>query len=275
VKKYMVRCDIEGVTGVVSYDQAEPGNSEYAFGQAMSMEDLLALLEGLRAGGAEQVVIYDEHYYGRNIDMGRLPDFACAICGKPPYRKTWSGGVDATFEGMILLGFHAMAGTADALLPHTYELDIGKLTLNGKTVGEIGMEAAVAADHEVPVLMVTGDSAGVSEARTLLPGVIGVSTKEALSESGALCYPPSVTRRTIREAAEKAVKNPPDVKPFFVGTPVTLEVTLNEGAFRDTVGKLFSDSMKNESIMCIEGRDATDVWAAYLQMKLRAQAKMV
>jgi len=269
----MVRCDIEGVTGVVSYDQAEPGNNEYAFGQAMFMEDLLALLEGLRAGGAEQVVIYDEHYYGRNIDMGRLPDFARAICGKPPYRKTWSGGVDATFDGMILLGFHAMAGTAGALLPHTYELDIGKLALNGMTVGEIGMEAAIAADHEVPVLMVTGDSAGVAEARELLPGVIGVSTKEALSDSGALCHSLAVTRRTIRETAESAVKDPPGVKPFFVGTPVTLEVTLNEGAFRDTVRKLFSDNMKNESTMCIEGRDATDVWAAYLQMKLRAQAQ--
>jgi len=77
-KKYVVRCDIEGVSEVVSFEQAEPGKPEYAFGQRMFMADLLALLEGLKAGGADEVVIYDEHYYGRCIDLSVLPDYAIA-----------------------------------------------------------------------------------------------------------------------------------------------------------------------------------------------------
>ena len=81
LKKIMIRCDIEGVTGIVSYDQTEPGNVEYPFGQKMFMADLIALLEGLNEGGADEIYIYDEHYYGRNIDVGQLPENTVAICG--------------------------------------------------------------------------------------------------------------------------------------------------------------------------------------------------
>ena len=49
--KYMIRCDIEGISGVVSYEQAEPGKVEYGFGERMFMADLLATVEGLLAGG--------------------------------------------------------------------------------------------------------------------------------------------------------------------------------------------------------------------------------
>lgn len=270
----MVRCDVEGVTGVVSFDQAEPGKCEYAFGQTMFMADLLALLDGLRAGGAEQVVIYDEHYYGRNIDLGRLPDFASAICGKPPYRKTWSGGVDATFDGVILLGFHAKAHTPGALLPHSYELETTDIRLNGVSVGEIGVEAAVAGDHEVPVIMITGDSAGVEEAQRVLPGIRGVVVKEAITETGALCYPLSTTIEKIRSAAESVATHPPDVKPYVVGAPVTLDIEFAQSNYLTAIRKLFANQMPCDSVLHIDGESSTDVWGKYWNMKLRAQALM-
>ena len=64
-RKYMIRCDMEGVSGVVSYLQVEPGQPDYAFGRSMFHSDLMACLEGLLAGGAGEIVIYDEHYFGR------------------------------------------------------------------------------------------------------------------------------------------------------------------------------------------------------------------
>ena len=57
MKRYMIRCDIEGVSGVVSYEQAEPGRPEFAFGQRMFMSDLLALTDGLNAGGADEIIM--------------------------------------------------------------------------------------------------------------------------------------------------------------------------------------------------------------------------
>jgi len=273
-KKFMVRCDIEGVSGVVSYAQAEPGKAEHDFGRRMFRSDLTALVDGLRTGGADEIVIYDEHYYGRNIDPTWLPPGVTAICGKPPYRDDWPGGLDDAFDGLILLGFHSKAGTAGGLLPHTYELDIRDLRLNGVSVGEIGMEAAIAGDVGVPTLLVTGDSAGAAEAESLLPGVKVVVVKEALGESGAICYPLSETTARIQAAAESVVKNPPPVKPYTVGSPVRLTLEFHEGAYLEALRLLYAEELEDGRALTISGDSAMAVWAEYWKRKLRCQSTM-
>ena len=65
--KFLVMTDIEGVTGVTSFPQAE--NSE--FGRRMLMNDLNAVLEGVAEEGAEAIV-YDMHTDGRNIDLSMI-----------------------------------------------------------------------------------------------------------------------------------------------------------------------------------------------------------
>ena len=202
MRKFMIRCDIEGASGVVSYQQSDPAGSEYAFGQKMFMDDLVALVDSLNSIGAKEIVIYDEHFYGRNIDISVLPSTVRAICGKPPYRPDWPGGLDSSFTGLILLGFHAKEGTEGALLPHTYESDIKDIRLNGLSVGEIGVEAAIAGDVGVPTVLVIADSAGAEEAEELLPGVFTVSVKEALGESGACAILPNGSGRLLRKRSE-------------------------------------------------------------------------
>ena len=267
-----MRCDIEGVTGVVSYEQAEPGKAEYAFGRQMFQSDLAALLEGLSSGGVDEVWVYDEHYYGRNVDLAALPATVSVICGKPPYRAEWAGGLDGSFDGLVLLGFHSKAGTAGGLLPHTYELEIADLRLNGVSVGEIGMEAAVAGDWGVPTVMVVADSAGAAEAEALLPGVVCVAVKEALGQTGARCYPTAVTAPWIHAAAAQVAASPPPVQPYRVGEAATLEVVLREGPYRDAVRALAPEAMADEHTLVVEGRTATEAWASYWELKLRAQA---
>jgi len=273
-KKYMVRCDIEGVTGVVSFEQAEPGKPEYAFGQRMFMSDLMALLQGLSAGGADEIVVYDEHYYGRNSDLDDLPANTSVICGKPPYRADWAGGLDESFAGVILLGFHSKAGTPGGLLHHTYELDTRDLRLNGASIGETGVEAAVAGDYGVPVVMITADSAGVAEAEALLPGIVGVTVKESLGETGGQCYSVAVTAERISSAAQRVVEEPPSVQPYSVGDTATLEVELDDGPYLEAVRSHLSADMSDERTLVISERTATAAWAAYWEKKLFCQAKM-
>ena len=270
--KFMIRCDIEGVSGVVSYDQAEPGKSEYAFGLRMFRSDLCACVDGLLDGGADEVVIYDEHYYGRNIDPTWLPERVSFIAGKPPFRADWAGGLDESFAGVILVGFHSKYGTPGGLLHHSYELDIRDLRLNGASVGEIGMETAIAGDLGVPLLLVTGDSAGCREAEALAPGVRTVSVKESLGETGGRCHPVAVTARSIYEAAEAVAAEPPATKPWSCGPSVTLEVSFNPGPYADAAGRLNADDLNAAGDLVLRGDTVTAVWADYWQRKLRAQA---
>jgi D-amino peptidase len=271
MKKFMIRCDIEGVSGVVSYVQAEPGEAEYEFGLRMFKADLMACIEGLLTGGIDEIVIYDEHYYGRNIDTEWLPDGVSFIAGKPPYRADWAGGLDDSFDGVILVGFHSKWGTPGGLLHHSYELDIADLRLNRVSVGEVGMETAIAGDFGVPLVLMTGDSAGCDEAKALVPGVKTAVVKESLGETGGLCRPLHLTTGLIRDASCNVAKSLPDSKPWSVGPDVTLEVSFNPGPYADAVRRLNADDLNADGDLVLKGDTATAVWADYWLRKLKAQ----
>jgi D-amino peptidase len=261
MKKVMIRCDMEGASGIVSYEQAEPGKSEYNEGRLMFMSDLLALIKGLQDGGVDQIYIYDEHYYGRSIMLDKLPENVRLICGKPKYCPDWAGGLDEDFDAMILLGFHSKRGTADALLNHTYEPDIRDIHINGLSVGEIGIEAAIAGDCGVPFVMITADSEGIIEAKKLVPDVVGISVKESLSEFGACCYPLSETYRMINENAKSLAESPCNIKPFIIEGDVELKVTFFDTEFAKKYVKIYGEPI-------IKGSSTLECWSKYLNNKL-------
>ena len=266
--KFMVRCDMEGVSGIVSYEQAEPGKSEYAEGRRLFHCDLLALLNGLKDGGAEEIFVYDEHFDGRNIDLTQLPSGVFVYVGKPPYTADWAGGIDGSFDGLILRGFHSMRGTEGALLNHTYEPDLRGLLLNGIRVGEIGMETAIAGCYGVPLSLIVADSEGVLEAKELVPDTAFVSVKESMSEFGALCYPETVTSAWIRAAAKTLAEGPVAGTPFRPGKPCRLEVEF----FDTPVSRQYKLMFGEEPIVA---PDAARCWAEYRRRKGCVDAALV
>lgn len=268
--KIMIRTDIEGVTGVTTYEQAEGSGID----RAMLMNDLQAVIDGLLAEGDHQIVVYDEHTDGRNIDLSELPDAVSVICGKPPYRADW-GGIDSSFQGMIMVGFHARNGTPGALLPHSYSRRNLAIRINGAEVGEIGMEAAIAGDVGVPVWLVTGDSAGMAEAAHTIPGVRTVTVKEALGPHAALCYPPRLTARRLCDAAQGLLRDPPQVSPLVFPGPVTLEIDLADTpflrAFKDVHPELLAGELKS-TVQLVAAASVTEAWSWYLEVQAEVKA---
>ena len=50
------------------------------------------------------------------VHADELPENVYYYSGKPSYSEEWRGGLDASFEGMIMLGFHSKAGSTGCLL---------------------------------------------------------------------------------------------------------------------------------------------------------------
>lgn len=269
-KKYMVRCDMEGVTGVVSYAQVEPGKPEYEEARESFMQEILALVAGLQEAGASEVAIYDEHWFGRNLQLNRLPRGVTGICGKPPYREDWAGGLDASYSGMIIHGLHSRAGSGH-LLHHTYEPDFANIEINDVVVGEIGVEAAIAGDCGVAVQLVVADSAGADEASQLLPGVATVATKQSESEDGAVCLPLCETTRIIKEAAFKIAQSPPQVAPLKFDGPVKMAMDFREGPYLNALRKRAEKNMVSANRLVFEGSSVLGIWARYWALKLQCQ----
>jgi D-amino peptidase len=267
--KIMIRSDIEGVTGVTTYKQAE--GSE--FGRQMLMNDLLACIEGILSTGEHQIVVYDEHTDGRNVDISQLPDCVSVIMGKPAYRSDW-GGIDSSYDAMMMVGFHARSGVEGALLPHSYSRKNLNIRINGRVVGEIGMEAAIAGDFGVPLWLVTGDSAGMAEARETVRGVETVSVKEAMGEFEALCYTPKVTAKRIYEAAKKImdeeknmVRTPKRVKPLKFDGPIEIEIDLADSDYTAKLKRFHPEIFSAVNTVKLSGATVTEVWSDYLNIQ--------
>lgn len=269
--KFMIRTDLEGVTGITTYEQAEVS----ALSRAMLMGDLQAVIDGLLADGDHEIVVYDQHADGRNLDLRELPEPVSVICGRPPCRPDW-GGIDGSFSALLMVGFHARSGVAGALLPHSYSRRNLSFRINGTEVGEIGMEAAIACEAGVPTWLVTGDSAGMAEAAAILPGVRTVVVKEALGEHAALCYSPRLTARRLYAAAEALVRDPPVVTPLLFTPPIMIEIDLADTSFlqalRDIHPELVAEG-EGQTVR-LEAASVTEAWAWYLEIQAEVKASM-
>ena len=186
--KIYVMVDIEGISGIYTKQQVLPNESRFNEGRRYITEEINACVKGLKAGGADEVVVYDCHggsYAAIWEDLCSDADYY--ISGSMPgVRFYGSDGADA----MVFLGYHAMAGTQGAVLEHTYSsVGIQNIWVNGKAVGEIAMDAAIAGEQGIPVIMVSGDDKACEEAREIMPYVHTACVKRGMTSFGAMLLP--------------------------------------------------------------------------------------
>ena len=253
--KFLVMCDIEGVTGVTTFAQAE--NSD--FGRAMLMNDLKAVLDGIWKAGGEAVV-YDMHTDGRNVDISGI--YSPVVMGKPILPKLWRGVGGEGFDGLFMVGLHTMQGTG-ALLQHSYLKEYEAIYLNGILVGEIGMEAALAGEQGVPLKFVSGDDMGCREAESLIGGIITCSVKTSLTEDTAICLPPSVTADMLREKAELAARS--EIKPFNVNTPYEIKIIFSDCRYLEIMKEIHPEIFSDEKTVVMRGEGLLETWSEYLK----------
>ena len=221
-----ISVDMEGVAGVVHEDQTDPIDPRHAgeynrFRRLMTAE-ANAAIEGALAAGAERVLVNDSHWLMMNLLAEELHPAAELLSGGPKARSMVEG-IDLGFEAALFVGYHAMAGTGHATIDHTYTSRVHEARLNGRPVGELAINAALAGTYDVPVALVSGDQALAAEARELLgPAVETVIVKHAVGRFAARSASPAVACRLIREATTAALGRPHT--PFRLAAPIRLEV---------------------------------------------------
>ena len=252
--KFLVMTDIEGVTGVTTFAQAE--NTQ--FGRDMLMHDLKAVLEGIKNAGGEAVV-YDMHTDGRNIDILQID--SPVVMGKPILGDLWRGVGGEGFDGLFMVGLHTMQHTG-ALLEHSYLREYDAIYLNGILVGEIGMEAALAGEQGIPLKFVSADDKGCEEAAALIPSVVTCAVKKSLTPDTAVCLSPSMTEKTLEQAAFEAAKA--DVKPFVVKAPYEIKIVFSDCEYRKVMRELHPEIFADEKTVVMKGENLLETWSKYL-----------
>jgi len=213
--KVYISTDMEGCSGVTCSEQVFGDE-----GRHLMTGDMNACIEGCFAAGATEVVIRDHHGGGRNVDPQAIDKRAKLIQGSTPESRF------KDIEGsaaLILLGYHAKALTPGGTLAHSFSsASIQGMWLNGREVGEIGVDAAIAAEHNVPVVMVAGDDKCCAEARSWLPGVVTCQTKVGTGPQSADVLPLDESRRLITEKTKEALARRAEIRPIKIEYPATI-----------------------------------------------------
>jgi D-amino peptidase len=211
--KVLISADMEGATGVTWPADVEPGTEQWQRCRAMFTSDVNAAVAGLFDGGASEVLINEAHASMRNLLLESLDERAAMLTGRHKDLSMVEGIQHGDVDGVAFVGYHAGAGT-EGVLAHTYLANsITSVVVNGEPASEGWLNARVAEQYGVPVILITGDDRTCSDAAGYAPAAQTAAVKTCVSRYAAVCRPPRVTAEAIRSAAEKAmalaVRQPP------------------------------------------------------------------
>ncbi|MFN2242973.1 MAG: M55 family metallopeptidase [Anaerolineae bacterium] len=238
--KILIATDMEGISGVVHWDHVDPKHADYPRFRKLMTGDVNAAIRGAFDGGAIAVIVSDGHGDGRNLLLEDLDPRAELNAGSPS-PLSMVQGADSGLSAAFLVGYHARAGSQNAILDHTWSGRVANLWLNGRIVGEIGLNAALCGHFGLPILLVSGDQTACAEAVDLLGPVETAVVKRASGRMAAQCLPPSAAQQVIYEASLRAVRRlaageaPP---PFRLESPITLCLELIQSDMADRSASL-------------------------------------
>ncbi len=226
--KIYVMADLEGISGINSSEQLVVDRPKYNEGRALLTKEINTVARFLKEEGVDEVVVQDGHGSGLNVIWDRLSEDVDLCITGPVKTRYYDKGIENA-DGVILLGYHAMAGTAEALLEHTMSsVRIQNVWLNGEKAGEVAIDAGVLGDMGIPVIMVSGDDKVCLEAQKLLPWAECACVKESRGLMNTALLPPHKSEAVLKQAIHNAIARLDEMKPLVMDKPVKCKIELVE-----------------------------------------------
>ena len=219
--------DLEGISGIFTREQVVPGDARYSEGRALMTREVNLAVQYLKEAGVEKVYVRDAHGGAMNLLWDKITaDAEYVIMGRSGELR-FPGIEDCDY--VILLGYHAMAGTLNGILDHSMSsASIQNYWINGEKAGETAIDAGIVGDMGKPVIMVSGDDKVCAEAKALLPWVVTCEVKKALNVFGGMLLTPERSAAMLRKKIFEAVENAPNCKPLVYKKPIKFRVELIE-----------------------------------------------
>lgn len=223
-------------------------------------QEVNAAIEGALAAGATEILVNDSHGSMRNILIEDLNPAAKLITGSPKPLSMMEG-IDDTFDAVIFIGYHAGMGTERGVLDHTYSgRAVSSIRINGRTLNEAEINAAIAGYYGVPVVMISGDEAVVSQTKEILKDIEGVVVKRGIGRYAAEILPPERVRELIKEGAKRAIANRKKVKIFKFDPPIRLEIDFLKSSMADMATLIPGVKRIGGRTVSYEGKDYIEVF---------------
>jgi D-amino peptidase len=220
--KVFISVDMEGLAGAVNATDVNTTGRDYEHFRKVMAEETNAAVEGAFRAGAAEVVVRDSHGVKQNLLPGDVDPRARLLRGQGTGPKNMMEGIDSSFGAVVFIGYHAKAGTPNAILEHTSTGNVVDFSINGVSLPEGGYNALVAGLYGVPVVFAAGDRALVEQLRGLLGPIGGVAVKEEIGGGAVSSMSLEQARVAIRDGVEAAVRNRAQHRPYALRGPYTM-----------------------------------------------------
>lgn len=235
--RVFISADMEGISGVVGLNHVSPEHKEYERFRKLMTREVNAVVEAAVRFGVKEVVVNDSHNTMDNILIEELHPRAVLISGSPKPMSMMEG-INENFDAVFFVGYHARAGSAPAIMDHTYTGRVFTIEVNGKQLSEAGLNARVAGCFNVPVVLITGDQLTIECAKQELNDFVGVVVKEAVGRYAAKLYPFEIVQEKIKAGVEEALKKVKSFKPTIESEPVEVKLVFYNSSFAEVASLL-------------------------------------
>lgn len=226
--KVFISVDMEGLAGVVTGSDVSASGPDYAhFREIMAGETNVAVAAAF-AAGATEVVVRDSHGTKQNLRPSDVDTRARLLRGQGTGPKNMMEGIDETFHAVVFIGYHAKAGTPNAILEHTSNGNVIDFSINGVSLPEGGYNALVAGLYKVPVIFASGDRALTEQLRALLGPIETVAVKEEIGGEASLGLSPADARAAIGRGVTRALQRRSELKPYVLTAPYTMTLKVKQ-----------------------------------------------
>lgn len=216
-KKVFISADMEGISGISASDQLSATGAEYNRSRKMMADDVNAAIRGARRGGATEIVVNDSHGSMRNLRLEDL-DPQVRLISHSFKKSGMMEGLDETFTAVVFVGYHAKAGHPSGLFAHTGSGVVRDVRVNGRSLGEGGLNTMVAAWYGVPVVAVTGDDVAVKQVAEVATAAKTVAVKRAINPRAVELRPFREVHGEIEEAVFAGVRDAKRIPPQRVAS---------------------------------------------------------
>jgi D-amino peptidase len=222
--KVYISVDIEGCAGITHWDEANKAHADYPEFREQMTRECLAAIDGARAAGATAIWVKDAHETGRNLITAMLPEDVTLI-------RAWAGHplcmvqeLDASFDAVMMIGYHDAAGSEANSLAHTLSSDAVEIRLNGRRASEFSVHALASSMLGVPTVFVSGDRGLMDHVAEVNPAIGRCAVKQGRGQS-TVSMTPAAACKAIRTGAEVALRG--DLRACLLPVPAhsVLEIT--------------------------------------------------
>ena len=231
--KAFISVDLEGMPYIVTPGHLRLKGALYKEARSIATKVTLIVADELNKNGCENVVIADSHGPMVSVLVDDLPEYVEIIRGFPRPVSMVSGveGCDVA----LFLGYHAKFGTPKSSFDHTYSGgSINKVQVNGIVTSEFLLNAYVAGELNVPVVLVAGEAQLLQDdVKQYAPWAENVVLKHSLSRVSARSSSMVKIEKELRKAVRKAVRSKDDAKLLLARKPVKMRITFLTSHFAD------------------------------------------